>query len=254
MTQDDNEVLRPEFVPVYERELGILWRELVRLNNLLFIIRIIAKFPFHLFGGHNNHFWVLTTDSMRETCIMILCRTCLDRRKDVLGLRRLKDKLLDNIIDDDAKDRFAQCVDDVKFESTIERIGAKLKDIRDNHLAHLSRSRLVSTVVRDSQGERPTLMELEDITKVVNNLVQAISLGHGRGMTYWQYNRDIEFSDGSDHHSDIERLLDLVAKDSPLLNMPEQQQQYWQSYRESLSEDEMRAMSQYRQKFGLPEV
>ncbi len=55
--------------------------------------------------------------------------------------------------------------------------------------------------------------------------------------------------------SDIEQLLDGIARKSRILTMPEQEPEWWQNYRlPSLGESEKEQINMYRQKFGLTPI
>jgi hypothetical protein len=67
---------------------------------------------------------------------------------------------------------------------------------------------------------------------------------------YPEVMRPVDF----DSRSDIEELLDNVAEDSPVLNMPERDPDYWSLVSKGYSEQEVETLNRYRVKFGLPEV
>jgi len=55
--------------------------------------------------------------------------------------------------------------------------------------------------------------------------------------------------------SDIEQLLDGIARKSRVLTMPEEQPERWETYRlPSLTETEKEQINTYRQKFGLTPI
>lgn len=61
--------------------------------------------------------------------------------------------------------------------------------------------------------------------------------------------------EGVDKRSDIEYILDLIAKDSYLLNMPENNWQGWEIYKQkTLTKEEIYIINKYRKKFGMCEV
>ena len=68
------------------------------------------------------------------------------------------------------------------------------------------------------------------------------------------YSETLKNPPGSFGRSDIETLLDHVAQGSPILNMPERQEDLWPHYRENLSKDDISILNEYRNKFGLKSI
>ncbi|MBA2848697.1 hypothetical protein G4V39_02250 [Thermosulfuriphilus ammonigenes] len=53
---------------------------------------------------------------------------------------------------------------------------------------------------------------------------------------------------------EMEEIMDSIAKQSPLIRMPEDQPDYWEVYKKELSIDDLNILNHYRGKFGLPYV
>jgi hypothetical protein len=90
------------------------------------------------------------------------------------------------------------------------------------------------------------LDELKRCRDDMNELFELLCFGHGRGVLPWGY--------VSGEAPDIERLLALIAQNSPLLQMPEAEPEVWITYRESIDETELAKLNKYRRKFGLCEL
>jgi hypothetical protein len=58
------------------------------------------------------------------------------------------------------------------------------------------------------------------------------------------------------HHekTDIEEILDGIARNSFFLNMPERHPERWKYRRPNLSGDKLKSFNHYRRKFDMPEV
>ena len=69
-----------------------------------------------------------------------------------------------------------------------------------------------------------------------------------------QYSTRVVHPQGVDSRTDIERILDAIARESPILNLPEQHADYWSIYREGLSERDLEMLNSYRTKFNLTKV
>ena len=57
-----------------------------------------------------------------------------------------------------------------------------------------------------------------------------------------------------DEKTDIEEILDGIAKNSFFLNMPERYPERWKYRRPDLTGDRLKNFNHYRRKFDLPEV
>jgi hypothetical protein len=69
-----------------------------------------------------------------------------------------------------------------------------------------------------------------------------------------EYSLRVQHPVGVGHRTDIEEALDAVARNSALLNLPEQEPDMWGFQRTRLTEAEVVQLNRYRRKFGLPEV
>jgi len=69
-------------------------------------------------------------------------------------------------------------------------------------------------------------------------------------LTLLDYNPNVIHPSGTDSRSDIELLLDLIIENSPFVNMPENQSDYWQYFKKNLSEEEIKQMNYYRKRVG----
>jgi hypothetical protein len=94
------------------------------------------------------------------------------------------------------------------------------------------------------------LIELKTLLDMVCEFFNALCFSEYCSPWFWTYLDDARHSG----KTDIQMLLDLVARTSPLLNLPEQEPEFWVFERAELTQDEIRTLNHYRRKFGLPEV
>jgi hypothetical protein len=59
-------------------------------------------------------------------------------------------------------------------------------------------------------------------------------------------------SDRDPETADIDRVLDLIARNSNFVNLPERRSGTWSNLREHTSPEQLAEMNRWRQKFGLP--
>src|SRR5207237_214690 len=97
--------------------------------------------------------------------------------------------------------------------------------------------------------------EIRDLGDAVQALFRALTpFNVDHTMWFMEYDPRIQRPRGSDHRSDVEWLLDTVAQNSLVLNMPEYDPQKWPYRRAQLSSTQLATLNEYRRKFNKPEV
>ena len=69
-----------------------------------------------------------------------------------------------------------------------------------------------------------------------------------------QYDPGVRHPIGTKHTTDLEDILDSIARNSFLLNMPEEHPDRWGHHRKRLGKKELDLLNKYRVKFDLPEL
>ena len=88
----------------------------------------------------------------------------------------------------------------------------------------------------------------------LNRLFDSLGFDISFMMLPIQYHPDVQHPTGTDPRSDIEIILDKVAQESPVLNMPEKNPRAWGNWKKQFSEEDMEAINTFRKKFELPAV
>jgi hypothetical protein len=252
------ELITPEWRDTYEKRHALLWSELVDLNHHLFYLERIADFPWRLLCDQHNHFWESTYFSMYETSLLMAQRVAFDTNKKTLTLERFAKKILDHLVGKPADRKCTAELEDYDFENPPEevvKIKERLKFVRDKRLAHLSPEILSKNLQDRFYLALVPVRDLRAIVQYLNDAFQKVSLGVGCAMTLPDL---ISYSQPSHEPAfdpDIAKLLDLVAKNSVVLNMPEAQPKFWPHYRRAnLSVEDIRVLNEWRVRFGLPAV
>jgi len=242
----------PQWQKTYEQRHLFFMHELVHLNHYLFYLERVADFPLQLLCDIRNHFWEFTYLAMFETSLQIAHRVAFDSGPKRLTLPKFCEDIRKHLISDTATADFEAELRDFDFAEKSKYIAAKIKFIRDKRLAHLSKQ-----ILSDDPTERPYLKlvqptELQEIVKHLNNLFQIVSLHVSCAMTFPDLVDYTQVEFGQRHPPDVVRLLDLVARNSKLLNMPEDEPQQWPFTKEHLSEHDISSLNAWRSKFDLP--
>ncbi len=246
-----SDVIEASWLETYERLLNVIWHQLIELNRNLFLIRRIENFPFNVFmpAYANRIFWHLTRNALIEKSIMIIWRVVMDTDSDSLTLRYFKNQIFEHLCNKDVEKRLRKDLKENGFENKITQLKSKIKNARHYYLAHLNTDALINP---DSQKIQETinLTELDEILVISQELFDLLSFGNGHGLWYVGYLD----SQREKQETDIDRLLDSVARESAFLNMPERDPVGWEIRKSQYSETALSIINAYRRKFGLNEV
>jgi len=240
-------VLEKDSIDEYQKTIDFFWDELTKLNTNIFIIKKIFEFPFDLFcSPEDKIFFSRVVWNFYENSVLIITKLATDKGKDLHTLLKFKNWVFKQI-KSEYKSDFRQKLREAKFDLGTKKIFDKAKDLRDYVFAHFNRDKL-------KQIPNLNLSELEKLRDKLNSLFDALLFNAEYEMLPLSYSDNVIHPEGVDHRSDIEALLDSVAKNSYLLNMPERFPERWKYDKESYDEEAIEKINKYRKKSSLPEV
>ena len=245
------ELIKADWLPVYEERLERLWFQSVQLNATLYLLGKISEFPVELFALDQRLFWSLVAHALYESSIMTIGRIVGDRRKNVLTLPRFREELVDHAVDDGARESLEQRLGAVEFEESVDQILEEVVHVRNDWIAHLKREAVAEA---GDSGRGVTIVPLDPLQAIrdaVNCLIDALTLDGGKAHIYMEYSGMVEHPPGMDSRPDIEKILDMVVGASPTLRMPEEQPEPWRGFWEGLSEHERTQFNKYRLRHEL---
>jgi len=135
---------------------------------------------------------------------------------------------------------------ETRFENQTAVLLAKARNLRDHRIGHTTREFMAG----DIKLFRPNITELKELRDALNSLLNALAFNVEYSMLPIPYDARVI----PQRKTDIEQILDCIARDSFYLNMPEQRAERWKYRRPHLNEDKLKAINHYRRKFDLPEV
>ncbi len=243
------DAIESSWLEEYERRMNVLWWELVRLNSNLYILDKLLDFPFDLFlpMPDQSTFFNIVLWNLFEFSIL----TAWKLVEDTLTLRSCKNEIRQHMRSK-FKSGFDAALKETKFERQIERLVEPVKTLGDKRIAHLDRDFNLSS--QQVEEMRVSLSDLRVLRDALNQLFEVLCFGHERRVLPIEYHPEVVRPPGVDARSDIEKLLDNIARDSPLLNMPENEPDRWSYFRQGLSGDVLQVLNEYRKKSGKPEV
>lgn len=174
--------------------------------------------------------------------IVIITKTFTDKGGDLITLPKFKNNVLKNT-NSQYRAQLKEIFKVQRFDSKVSDLFDKATAIRNSRVAHLK-----SEAIANGKIETLRIEELRQISTELNQLVQSISFSVERVFLPLHYTEYFE------EPTDIEKLLDLLARESTILNLPEVFPAGWERQKTKLSKEQLGQINTYRQKFGLPLV
>jgi hypothetical protein len=242
---------------IYQQKLVIIQNQLLRLNIDIYLLEQILKFP-TVFLYHDgvtyNTFFESYIENAFDMSVLIITRISINDKADPFTMETFR-----NSIEQRIKPQYLAAYKDlnktIKWSwNAVRHITTKLEDLRNGRIAHLKQEYL-EVALKDSystvQQERQIL--LSDIKRVCGKLNESLHrltfLGGAKFdllPPWYQENRAVG-------KSDIEEILESIAKNSSILSMPEIDLDQWRNIMDSRHE-QIEQFNFYRRKFGLPEM
>jgi hypothetical protein len=244
------ELLREEWLDDHERIGKKLFDELGELSTRLFLVKTISDFPFSLFAAQDKDvvFWVTVRSALIDSCVSIAYRAIVEKNsykgKQRLSLKYFRDAVVKNAKDDPAKKAITARLKEVEFDRRLEDIERKVEGVRHRSIGHLD----LDFHTKDAESKhalRLTIDELDELGEAALRLLGVLVFGPlaPLPLAYHAHGK-----------KDIERILECVALNSYVLNLPEQNPYVWTHHRTLLSEREIEQLNHYRRLAHLPEV
>jgi hypothetical protein len=139
---------------------------------------------------------------------------------------------------------------EARFDNGVIRLLTRVKDLRTHRIAHITRDFVSGNV----KLFRPNLLELVELRNALNSLLNALAFNVEYQMLPIPYDDRVLRSNRSAIKTDIEEILDCIAKNSFYLHMPERYPERWRYRRPHLDDEKLSILNQYRRKFDLPDV
>ncbi len=243
-------------LPTHQGKLAFIHSELMRLNINIYLLEQILQFPMvflYLDGIIYNTFFESYIENAFDMSVLIITRLSTNDKADPLTLETFRNGI-EQRINPEYKAAFKELRKAIKCSwRTIEPIKIKLEDLRNEHIAHID-SKYVEAVFADKKTpvlqERLTfLSELKAVCDKLNAALHKLTFLGGAKFNllppWYQGNTSVG-------QSDIQGILNNIAKNSPILSMPEDDPDQW-CYIMTSRREQLDQFNFYRRQFGLPE-
>lgn len=243
---DPKEVIREGAYDEYDAGMSFFFSELINLNTIIYLAEEIIAFPFDLFASRDDQtFFSMVMASFYDSAILIVTRLATDKKGDLFTLTRFKNNVRD-LVKEEYKKGFELRLKETRFDRGVEELLAKAKNLRYHRIGHTTRALMAG----DIKLFRPNISELRKLCDALNHLMDVLAFNVEYGMLPIPYDPRVL----PRRKTDIEQILDGIARDSHYLNLPERHPERWKYRRPHLSNEKVKALNHYRRKFDLPEI
>jgi hypothetical protein len=243
---DQKEVLQDGAIEEYDKGMSFFFSELVDLNTIIYLAERIVEFPFDLFVSRDDQiFWSVVMASFHNSAVLTITRLATDQKNNVFTLPHFKNRVLE-LVKEDFKAPFQRQLRKTRFDNKVSALLTKTKNLRHHRIGHTTRDFVTGNI----KVFRPNLSELKELRDALNSLLDALAFNVEYSMLPIPYDSRVL----PKRKTDIEMILDSIAKESKYLNMSERFPERWRYRRRSLAPEKLTALNEYRRKFGMPEV
>jgi hypothetical protein len=247
---DSKDVLAADALPEYERGISFFFSELVELNINIYIIKQILEFPLDLFRHRSQTvFFRMAVHNFFNASLLIITKLATDQKGDLYTLLRFRNRIKE-IAKPEYRKLLREYFKQTQFDQQTNLMLKRAKSLRDNRVAHTSKE-LLEGAMNDIDLD---FSELESLCDTLNSLLNTLSFNVGNRFLPAHYLPNVQYPPGREQKPDIEELIDCVAKNSDLLNMPDRNPGWWDIQQQTLAKGELKQLNKYRRKFGLTEV
>jgi AbiU2 len=240
------DVLKDGAFEEYDAGMGFLFSDLVNLNTIIYLAEQIIAFPFDLFVSRDDQmFFSVVMHSFSDSAVLTITKLATDQAGDLFTLLRFK-KRVRELIKPEYRDALDARLKEARFDSETKTILAKAKDLRNHRIGHTTQDFVDGNI----RLFRPSISQLRDLRDALNSLLNSLAFSVEYSMLPIPYDSRVL----PQQKTDIEEILDGIAKNSFFLNMPERYPDRWKYRRPNLAGDRLKGFNYYRRKFNLPEV
>jgi hypothetical protein len=241
MTFDEesaDEIIRPEKLAQYRHELAHYHTRLSKLHHHLYFMEKIATFPFYLFTNPaEDQFLSITYESYGLLAILEIVKLARDSggKRTLNRLTSFMMKAIRSEYLHAYKDRMRNA----DFTKKINKLLDHAQSIRTNVIAH--------SLPLTSDIAPLWLSDTNEMMGEITKLFETASFSttyHYLGLAY----------ECEKAPSDIDRILNGIARDSPIIDMPEENTAAWEGSRKFRTEKWLADFNRYRQRLGVPDA
>ncbi len=242
------ELFPPEFAEKYRLQHNHLWSRITRIHGTLLTVTELEGFPFdHIYGPYEGQFWQLVSVNFLEMACLMLHALVSDEGPDVLSLISFANHInTAPWCSNEKLELLRNTLRERKFDASVRDIKDRVKMLRDTSIAH---------ALVGEPSETPTsvtLRELWELFHATHTLFGAITFGG----VFATLAGDLmpTKTNGQERRTSLQKILDLVLRESGFVTRPERRARWWESERQMMAAADLKLMNEMRKRVGLPEA
>ncbi len=243
------DILKPEALAEHRDAMLHFHLALTGVHTDLFFVQKLVDFPLTLFAPFESGFFLVrVVHNFMQAAVLGITRMATDSGGDCRTLRQFKN-FMAHAVKNEFSDEYRQQIKRAQFDDRTTELLAKAKTIRDTQIAH--------TVVSRAEVTRQdvlTLGELKTLRDELTKLFEVASFETEYRYLLMSYDPTVQHPAGTDSRSDIDKILDAIARDSGVLALPEEEPEAWPIRRRHWAGRMLDDFNRYRQRLGLPEA
>lgn len=244
------DVLNSENLDEYQRAMRFFRNQLLDLHTNVYLLEQILFFPIRLFVGPDSFFFRQVIINFFNMSVLIIMKLTKDQGQGVYTLDSFKNKVR-QFVKSEYQASFQERLRTQRFNQRTKTLLEKTKRLRDQQIAHALVHDYITTGMTP-EHEPLSFSELKILKDELTDLFRVLSFNIFYSLLPVGYNSGVSSNSGD--RSDIEQILDGIARNSYILNLPERDSILWQSMRSTYSDYQIKQINHYRKKFGLKEV
>ena len=238
------ELLSPDTLEKHSEQMASFHSRLSELRHSVFFIEHIVSFPIDLFvHPADDLFLRMVLDNLAQVAVLQITKLTTDNGRDARTLKRFR-TFMDSAIKDEYRSDYRKELKEPNFKPRVNGLIDKAKDLRDLQIAHAISDHVAAI----------TFGEIKEIVGELTNLFEVASFDTEYRYLIFSYDPDVRHPVNVDPRPDVERILDGIAHDSPVLHEPEKNPLAWPYLRQGMSPTKIEQFNRYRRKCGLAKV
>ncbi len=256
--KSEEEMLTSTGLEEYRRVMEFFHESLYRLKISPFIVEQIERFPFDLFTTTDDRVFlshvvmVFMDDSLMTVYKLVVDNEYSYTMQEFKNKIAPPDRRKSGFIKSEYRKSFTDRIRALYFDEKTKQVRKIVNDLRNDRIGHSTRD----WVLGKSSVPLLELSRFHDLVKATQELFDTLSFTTDRRLLPVSYDPAVTHPRGADAQSDIEKILDAMARESYVLNMPENERfpGEWSEQCERLTSEQIAQINYYRKKFKLLEV
>lgn len=236
----------------YESKHDALWHELVQAHMSMYVVEKVLEFPADfLLDSERQTFLRLVLRNFTQQVALVVSNVFTDPDKRSLTFSSLQEWIGKHCFSE-VRHEMSVYLGGLAEGNGIKSLLKRARLLRNKLLAHFDSE--YATDPKKKAEAKIFLAELRSLLNRTEELVSGLCFGHGRSMLPLEYSPLVCHAHRADSGPDIDWILVLLAANSTIVRMPEEQKDYWPVYAAGLTQEQKKIFNQWRRRVGKKEI